>query len=137
MIFFNKFVILGLNLMQNLMPFTFALKAWHSQNPLTGSKWALTWVKLIQKLTKVILQWSRQVHLKNCNFEPVRGPGAKNVTSVTPLKIKFYIIVELEKKFFWLKIGIFGINAVLDLVFAWFNTQFLKVTKCNRTQNVP
>ena len=56
--------------------------------------------------------------MKNCNFEPVRGPGAKNVTSVTPLKIKFYMNIELAKKFFLLKIGIFGISAVLDLVFA-------------------
>ena len=35
LILFNKFVILGLILMQNLMPNTFALKGWHSQIPLS------------------------------------------------------------------------------------------------------
>ena len=38
---FNKFVILGLNLMQNFVPDTFALMGSHPQIALSGSKWGI------------------------------------------------------------------------------------------------
>ena len=108
-----------------------------AQRPLKGLKWVFS-LCLLATVVQIFFQIRiSQVHLQNSCFEPFRGLWAKNVITMTPLKIKFYIKIDVYWKFFWPKIFIYGKIALFKSVFAWFHLEFLNVPKFDHTQNVP